>query len=110
MSVFFVNTCKFNGCGLTFSTLQELIYHIEDTHLDFEPKNVDENEFKQNNCMPVSYIFRLFSGEYTNNQSPIKPKSLNQINSRKDSGKIINYDFFMLIFSLITCFKYFFFV
>lgn len=45
--------------------------------------------------MPVSYIFRLFSGEYTS-QSPIKPTALNNNlnvtlnSSRKDSG---NFDF-----------------
>lgn len=33
MAVFLLNTCKFNGCGMNFPTLQELIYHIEDTHL-----------------------------------------------------------------------------
>ena len=98
MSVFFLNTCKFNDCGKTFSTLQELIYHIEDTHLDFEPKNGETEFNKQTTCMPVSYIFRLFSSEYTS-QTPIKPKSLNGNlntlnNSRKDSGNFIIFSSF----------------
>ncbi len=33
MAVFLVNNCKFSGCGLTFSTLGELIQHIEETHI-----------------------------------------------------------------------------
>ena len=33
MAVFLVNWCKFRGCGLTFTTLGELIQHIEEIHI-----------------------------------------------------------------------------
>jgi len=33
MAVFMVNICKFNGCGLTFPSLADLIQHIEDIHI-----------------------------------------------------------------------------
>lgn len=33
MAVFMVNICKFNGCGITFQTLGDLIQHIEDNHI-----------------------------------------------------------------------------
>lgn len=28
-----INICKFNGCGLTFQSLGDLIWHIEDNHI-----------------------------------------------------------------------------
>ena len=121
MAVFLLNTCKFNACGLSFPTLQELIYHIEDKHLgtsntcsrlrhpncapnvllagatlsilifslnlrslivtflysnqkiDSEPRNLEEMEFKQTACLPVSYIFRLFSGDCKNSSTLHNP-------------------------------------
>lgn len=33
MAVFMLNICKFNGCGLTFKSLGDLIQHIEETHI-----------------------------------------------------------------------------
>ena len=33
MAVFLINICKFNGCGITFPSLGDLIQHIEDTHI-----------------------------------------------------------------------------
>lgn len=33
MAVFLLNICKFNKCGLEFSSLVELIQHIEDNHI-----------------------------------------------------------------------------
>lgn len=33
MAVFLLNICKFNGCGITFPSLGDLIQHIEDTHI-----------------------------------------------------------------------------
>lgn len=33
MAVFLINVCKFNGCGLTFPSLGDLIQHIEFTHI-----------------------------------------------------------------------------
>lgn len=33
MAVFLINVCKYNGCGITFPSLSDLISHIEDTHI-----------------------------------------------------------------------------
>lgn len=33
MAVFFTNICKFDRCEKIFPSLQELIVHIENTHL-----------------------------------------------------------------------------
>lgn len=33
MAVFMLNICKFNGCGITFPRLSDLIEHIEDVHI-----------------------------------------------------------------------------
>ena len=33
MAVFLVNNCTFQGCGLTFTSLADLIQHIEETHI-----------------------------------------------------------------------------
>lgn len=37
MAVFLINICKFNGCGITFPSLGDLIQHIEDTHIGEYP-------------------------------------------------------------------------
>ncbi|XP_054161702.1 uncharacterized protein LOC128959722 [Oppia nitens] len=61
MAVFLINQCKFNSCGITFPTLTELIRHIEDTHLDFDPRVIEEHESQQPSCLPISYILRVFA-------------------------------------------------
>lgn len=33
MAVFLLNNCKFQGCGRAFSSLADLIHHIEDSHI-----------------------------------------------------------------------------
>lgn len=33
MAVFLINICKFDGCGIKFDSLGELITHIEDMHI-----------------------------------------------------------------------------
>ena len=33
MAVFLLNNCKFEGCGLAFPTLGNLIQHIENSHI-----------------------------------------------------------------------------
>uniref|UniRef100_G3MSY4 Juxtaposed with another zinc finger protein 1 n=1 Tax=Amblyomma maculatum TaxID=34609 RepID=G3MSY4_AMBMU len=61
MAVFLINNCKFNGCGLTFPTLRELILHIEDTHIDSDPRLLEKQELQQPSCLPVSYVLRVFT-------------------------------------------------
>ncbi|XP_063608138.1 uncharacterized protein LOC134782540 isoform X2 [Penaeus indicus] len=59
MAVFFLNHCKFNGCGLSFPNLLELIQHIEEIHIDPAAEAVQETQ--QPSCLPLSSVLRFFS-------------------------------------------------
>ncbi|XP_013194055.1 juxtaposed with another zinc finger protein 1 [Amyelois transitella] len=61
MAVFMINICKFNGCGITFPRLSDLIQHIEDVHIDYDPVVVEKKEASQPTCVPLSYILRFFT-------------------------------------------------
>ncbi|GAB6032027.1 hypothetical protein CHUAL_010399 [Chamberlinius hualienensis] len=61
MAVFLMNVCKFNGCGITFRSLGDLIQHIEDTHIDFDPRALEKQELQQPPCIPLSYALRFFT-------------------------------------------------
>ncbi|KAI2810534.1 Juxtaposed with another zinc finger protein 1 [Blomia tropicalis] len=86
MAVFLINVCKFDSCGLKFGSLQELIRHIEEYHVDLEPISLDA--IGNTTCLPVSCILRLCSNrdessidlssntQNNNNESHIR-KSIN---------------------------------
>ncbi|BFF92361.1 probable serine/threonine-protein kinase [Drosophila madeirensis] len=59
MAVFLINVCKYSGCGITFPSLGDLISHIEDTHIDYDPKVVEQKEQAQPACLPLSYVLRF---------------------------------------------------
>ncbi|XP_055682792.1 transcriptional activator GLI3 isoform X2 [Lutzomyia longipalpis] len=61
MAVFLINICKFNGCGITFPSLGDLIQHIEDTHIDYDPKVIELKEQQQPPCLPLSYVLRFIT-------------------------------------------------
>ncbi|KPI99997.1 PREDICTED: juxtaposed with another zinc finger protein 1-like [Papilio xuthus] len=61
MAVFMINICKFNGCGITFPRLADLIEHIEDVHIDYDPAVVEQKEASQPACIPLSYVLRFFT-------------------------------------------------
>ncbi|XP_012285745.1 juxtaposed with another zinc finger protein 1 [Orussus abietinus] len=61
MAVFMLNVCKFNGCGLSFRALGELIRHIEETHIDYDPRVVEQSERQQPACIPLSYALRFLT-------------------------------------------------
>ncbi|XP_015603319.1 juxtaposed with another zinc finger protein 1 [Cephus cinctus] len=61
MAVFMLNVCKFNGCGLTFKSLGDLIQHIEETHIDYDPRVVEQTEQQQPTCIPLSYVLRFLT-------------------------------------------------
>ncbi|XP_074594220.1 uncharacterized protein LOC141849683 isoform X2 [Brevipalpus obovatus] len=83
MAVFFVNTCKFNSCGITFATLQELIRHIEETHLNFDPQAMEEQILKHPASLPISYVLRFFDGPKKEASSTINTYShLNQLKTK----------------------------
>lgn len=59
MAVFLINICKFNGCGITFQSLGDLIQHIEDTHIgtyshELPPLAVNCDKLRYVN---VSYVY-----------------------------------------------------
>ncbi|XP_076309720.1 uncharacterized protein LOC143225000 isoform X2 [Tachypleus tridentatus] len=84
MAVFFMNVCKFNACGLTFPTLKELIQHIEETHIDFDPSLVEKQELQQPSCLPISYILRVFT-ETGKKETINEPKKKMQMQSPSSS-------------------------
>ncbi|KAL7729314.1 hypothetical protein ACLKA6_008892 [Drosophila palustris] len=63
MAVFLINICKFNGCFKTFPSLSDLISHIEDTHIDYDPKVVEQKELAQPASLPLSYVLRFISDD-----------------------------------------------
>ncbi|XP_046682470.1 juxtaposed with another zinc finger protein 1 [Homalodisca vitripennis] len=74
MAVFMVNICKFNGCGLTFQSLSDLIWHIEDNHIDYDPLVIEQKEQQQPQCMPLSYILPFFTDAARKDHKDVKPK------------------------------------
>ncbi|CAG9579889.1 unnamed protein product [Danaus chrysippus] len=61
MAVFMINICKFNGCGITFPRLADLIEHIEDVHIDYDPAVIEQKEASQPACIPLSYVLKFFT-------------------------------------------------
>ncbi|XP_063844176.1 uncharacterized protein LOC135090919 [Scylla paramamosain] len=80
MAVFLVNHCKFNGCGLSFPNLLELIQHIEDTHIETITDPVKEavQETQQPSCLPLSTVLRFFS--------PGAPRTISRKHSLSKAG------------------------
>ncbi|XP_014245310.1 juxtaposed with another zinc finger protein 1 isoform X1 [Cimex lectularius] len=74
MAVFMLNICKFNDCGITFQNLGDLIQHIEDNHIDYDPHIIEEKEQQQPSCLPLSYILRFFPDSAKKEVSDMKPK------------------------------------
>uniref|UniRef100_A0A7N4NRG9 JAZF zinc finger 1 n=1 Tax=Sarcophilus harrisii TaxID=9305 RepID=A0A7N4NRG9_SARHA len=56
---FFSNTCRFGGCGLHFPSLADLIEHIEDNHIDTDPRVLEKQELQQPTYVALSYINRM---------------------------------------------------
>ncbi|XP_045207927.1 juxtaposed with another zinc finger protein 1-like [Mercenaria mercenaria] len=61
MAVFLLNNCKFQGCGRAFSSLADLIHHIEDSHIDADPKLLEKQEGQQPPSLALSYILKHFA-------------------------------------------------
>ncbi|TRY93285.1 hypothetical protein DNTS_010844 [Danionella cerebrum] len=56
---FFSNICRFGGCGQPFESLSELIVHIEDSHIDTDPRVLEKQELQQPTYVALSYINSL---------------------------------------------------
>ncbi|XP_064614856.1 juxtaposed with another zinc finger protein 1-like [Liolophura sinensis] len=76
MAVFLVNNCKFTGCGLTFPTLGDLIQHIEDTHIDTDPRVLEKQEIQQPAALSLSYILRFFTDAARKEHAELKRKQV----------------------------------
>ncbi|XP_023168465.2 putative uncharacterized protein DDB_G0285119 isoform X2 [Drosophila hydei] len=63
MAVFLINICKFNGCFKTFPSLNDLISHIEGTHIDYDPQVVEQKELAPPASLPLSYVLRYISDD-----------------------------------------------
>ncbi|XP_075231305.1 juxtaposed with another zinc finger protein 1 [Lycorma delicatula] len=74
MAVFMINICKFNGCGITFQSLGDLIQHIEDNHIDYDPHVIEQKEQQQPPCLPLSYVLRFFTEATRKDVVDVKPK------------------------------------
>lgn len=59
MAVFLINICKFNGCEKIFPNLNDLIQHIEDTHIDHDAAPGFQPEKAHTTCLPLSYVLRF---------------------------------------------------
>ncbi|KAL1140170.1 hypothetical protein AAG570_000102 [Ranatra chinensis] len=74
MAVFMLNICKFDNCGITFQSLGDLIQHIEDNHIDYDPHVIEEKEQEQPSCLPLSYVLRFFTDAARKEVIHLKPK------------------------------------
>ncbi|XP_013388260.1 juxtaposed with another zinc finger protein 1 [Lingula anatina] len=61
MAVFLVNICKFKNCGLNFASLGDLIQHIEESHIDTDPRFVEKQEIQQPPAIALSYVLRFYT-------------------------------------------------
>ncbi|KAL9884661.1 uncharacterized protein ACN427_011424 [Glossina fuscipes fuscipes] len=61
MVSFFFNICKFDGCGTNFSSLFDLINHIEIKHINYDPEFIEKQERSQPESLPLSYILPFTS-------------------------------------------------
>ncbi|KAI4465510.1 juxtaposed with another zinc finger protein 1 [Holotrichia oblita] len=58
MAVFLQNNCTYPDCRRTFSNLSDLIYHVEEDHIDFSPGLIEEKERQKVQCVPLSYVLK----------------------------------------------------
>ncbi|XP_077937961.1 juxtaposed with another zinc finger protein 1a isoform X3 [Gasterosteus aculeatus] len=72
---FFSNSCRFGGCGLQFETLAELIVHIEDNHIDTDPRVLEKQEQQQPTYLALSYINRFMTEAARREQETMKKKA-----------------------------------
>uniref|UniRef100_A0A182K577 C2H2-type domain-containing protein n=1 Tax=Anopheles christyi TaxID=43041 RepID=A0A182K577_9DIPT len=89
MAVFLINICKFNGCERIFPSLNDLIHHIENTHID-ESQAPDVTEKTQPTCLPLSYVLRFVTDESRRDGAvalPVAPAAASSTNGT-DKAKL----------------------
>ncbi|XP_063423188.1 juxtaposed with another zinc finger protein 1-like [Mytilus trossulus] len=76
MAVFLINECKYLGCGLEFQSLGDLIRHIEDTHIETDPSQLQNQELEQPQSLAPSYILRFYTdADLKFKVRPVSPSS-----------------------------------
>ncbi|GJQ73956.1 hypothetical protein Trydic_g18890 [Trypoxylus dichotomus] len=58
MAVFLLNNCTYPDCRKKFTNLSNLIYHIEEEHIDFSPAVIEEKERQKVQSIPLSYVLK----------------------------------------------------
>ncbi|XP_019741870.1 juxtaposed with another zinc finger protein 1b isoform X1 [Hippocampus comes] len=71
---FFSNACRFGSCGLHFDSLAELIVHIEDNHIDTDPRLLEKQEQQQPTYVALSYINRFMTEAARREHEALKKK------------------------------------
>ncbi|XP_061631590.1 juxtaposed with another zinc finger protein 1b [Phyllopteryx taeniolatus] len=71
---FFSNACRFGSCGLHFDSLAELILHIEDNHIDTDPRLLEKQEQQQPTYVALSYINRFMTEAARREHEALKKK------------------------------------
>lgn len=69
-----IGACRFGGCGLHFPTLADLIEHIEDNHIDTDPRVLEKQELQQPTYVALSYINRFMTDAARREQESLKKK------------------------------------
>ncbi|XP_061677327.1 juxtaposed with another zinc finger protein 1b [Syngnathoides biaculeatus] len=75
---FFSNACRFGSCGLHFDSLAELILHIEDNHIDTDPRLLEKQEQQQPTYVALSYINRFMTEAARREHEALKKKQQQQ--------------------------------
>ncbi|XP_053678463.1 uncharacterized protein DDB_G0271670 [Anopheles nili] len=86
MAVFLINICKFNGCEKIFPSLNDLIQHIEDTHIDYDSQAPGLSEKTQSTCLPLSAVLRFIS-DNSRKDSASSPAVVSGSSNGVDKGK-----------------------
>ncbi|KAJ1520942.1 hypothetical protein ONE63_004019 [Megalurothrips usitatus] len=74
MAVFMINICKFDGCGIIFQGLGDLIQHIEESHIEYDPVLIEKQEEQHPVSLPLSYVLRFFTDAARKELPDVKPK------------------------------------
>ncbi|CAL8247070.1 unnamed protein product [Lota lota] len=83
---FFSNICRFGGCGLHFDSLAELIVHIEDNHIDTDPRLLEKQEQQQPTYVALSYVNRFMTEAARREHQTVRKKSQPKLSLSLSSG------------------------
>ncbi|KAK9695762.1 hypothetical protein QE152_g32364 [Popillia japonica] len=82
MATTLLNNCTYPNCAEKCSNLEELIYHIEENHIDFSLAEIEEQtEPLEYQCVPLSYILKYsqLHPKPTQNKETFKKILINKV-------------------------------